>query len=127
RKDGNGIGIKVSCITDRDIPPKEASDYSFEVLNQKTKEKETRFLVSEKRTEENYTKEQIEQKVSDKKEKYGGGDVQVFLTNTWTLEYEIARSCLRDSIHKAILYAKATKDLEKEITPEIKEIVKKQL
>ncbi len=127
RKDGNGIGIKVSCITDRDIPPKEASDYSFEVLNQKTKEKETRFLVSEKRTEENYTKEQIEQKVSDKKEKYGGGDVQVFLTNTWTLEYEIARSCLRDSIHKAILYAKATKDLEEEITPEIKEIVKKQL
>ena len=29
----------------------------------------------EKRTEENYTLEQIEQKVSDKKEKYGGGDV----------------------------------------------------
>jgi putative ATP-dependent endonuclease of OLD family len=127
RKDGNGIGIKVSCITDRDIPPKEASDYSFEVLNQKTKEKEIRHLVSEKRTEENYTKEQIEQKVYDKKEKYSGGDVQVFLTNTWTLEYEIARSCLRDSIHKAILYAKATKDLENEITQEIKEIVKKQL
>ena len=127
RKGGKGIGIKVSCITDRDIPPKEASDFSFEVLNRKTKEKETRYLVTEKRTEENFTKEQIEQKVSDKKAKYGGGDVQVFLPNTWTLEYEIARSCLRNTIHKSILFALATNDLQEEISKEIDKQITEQL
>jgi len=127
RKGGEGIGIKVSCITDRDIPPKEASDFSFEVLNRKTKEKETRYLVTEKRTEENFTKEQIEQKVSNKKAKYEGGDVQVFLPNTWTLEYEIARSCLRNIIHKSILYALATNDLQEEISEEIVKKITEQL
>jgi putative ATP-dependent endonuclease of OLD family len=127
RKGGTGIGIKVSCITDRDIPPKEASDFSFDVLNRKTGEKETRYLVTEKRTEENFTKEQIEQKVSNKKAKYEGGDVQVFLPNTWTLEYEIARSCLRNIIHKSILYALATNDLQEEISKEIVKEVTEQL
>lgn len=127
RKGGEGIGIKVSCITDRDIPPKEASEFSFEVLNRKTNEKETRYLVTEKRTEENFTKEQIEQKVSDKKAKYGGGDIQVFLPITWTLEYEIARSCLRNTIHKSILLALATNDLQEVISKEIFDQINDQL
>ncbi len=56
-----------------------------------------------------------------------GGDVQVFLTNTWTLEYEIAKSCLRNLIHKSILLAQMTNNLENQPTPEMIILVKEKL
>ena len=120
RYDDREIGIKVSVITDRDIPPKEAREFTYEIKRRKTGLVEQVSLLSDDRkTEDDYTPQQIIEKVSAKKGKYGGGNVQVFLPNTWTLEYEIAKSCLRELIHKSILLALATNDLEKELSKDI--------
>jgi len=120
RKEGNGIGIKVSCITDRDIPPKEANEFTYEVKRRKTGVVEHVSLVPDNRkTEDEYSPEEIEKIVTDKKNKYGGGDVRVFLPNTWTLEYEIAKSCLRKAIHTAITIALITDNLEKPFNVEV--------
>jgi putative ATP-dependent endonuclease of OLD family len=127
RNDDGKIGIKVSAITDRDIPPKEARDFTYEIKRRKTGLVEQVSLLSDDRkTEDDYTSERILEIVSAKKEKYTGGDVQVFLPNTWTLEYEIAKSCLRNLMYRSILLAKATNNLENEISKEIiKEIKEK--
>lgn len=120
RKDGNEIGIKVSCITDRDIPPKEAKEFTYEVKRRGTGVIEQVSLLSDNRkTEDEYSTQEIIEIVSKKKNKYSGGDVRVFLPNTWTLEYEIARSVLRNLIHKAILLALKTNDLQEDLTKEI--------
>lgn len=128
RKAGNGIGIKVSCITDRDIPPQEAKEFTYEVKRRVTGVVEQISLLSDNRkTEDEYSTQEIAEIVSKKKAKYGGGDVQVFLPNTWTLEYEIARSCLRNAIHKSILFALATNDLQEEISKEISKQINEQI
>lgn len=120
RKDGIRIGIKVSCITDRDIPPKEAREYTYEVKRRKTNLVEQISLLSESRkTEDEYTAQEIENIVDIKKSKYRGGDVDVFLPITWTLEYEIACSCLKSLMHASILLAFATNNLEEETSKDI--------
>jgi len=119
RKDGNGIGIKVSAITDRDIPPKEAKEFTYEVKKRATGLVEQVSLISDNRkTEDEYSSAEIAKKVDDKIAKYGGGDVKVFLPNTWTLEFEIAKSCLRKLMHKAIVIAVMTNNLEEEFENE---------
>ncbi len=128
RKDGNGIGIKVSCITDRDIPPKEGKEFTYEIKRRVTGVIDQVSLISDNRkTEDEYSTKEIAEIVLKKKAKYGGGAVQVFLPNTWTLEYEIARSCLRNAIHKSILLALATNDLQEEISKEILKQINEQL
>lgn len=125
RKNGNGIGIKVSCVTDRDIPPKEAKEFTYEVKRRVSGNTEQVSLLSDNRkTEDEYSLEDIAKIVSNKKAKYSGGDVQVFLPNTWTLEYEIARSCLRNIIHKSVLIAIKTNNLEDEYSDESKATIK---
>lgn len=125
RKNGNGIGIKVSCITDRDIPPKEAKEFTYEVKRRVSGNTEQVSLLSDNRkTEDEYSSKDIAELVSNKKAKYSGGDVRVFLPNTWTLEYEIARSCLRNIIHKSVLIAIETKNLEDEHSDEIMKTIK---
>lgn len=113
RKDKSGIGIKVSAITDRDIPPKEAKEFTYEVKRRNTGAVEQVSLLSDNRkTEDEYTAEEIAILVSNKINKYSGGNTKVFLPNTWTFEYEIGRSCLRDILYKSILLALATDNLE---------------
>lgn len=125
RKNGNDIGIKVSCVTDRDIPPKEAKEFTYEVKRRVSGNTEQVSLLSDNRkTEDDYSLEDIAKIVSNKKAKYSGGDVQVFLPNTWTLEYEIARSCLRHIIHKSVLIAIETNNLEDEYSDDIKATIK---
>ncbi len=120
RKDGNSIGIKVSCITDRDIPPKEAKEFTYEVKRRGTGTLEQVNLLSDTRkTEDEYTLDEILEIVTEKKNKYTLGDVQTFLPNTWTLEFEIAKSCLRKIMHKSIIIALYTNNLERIISKEI--------
>ncbi|MFQ6601892.1 ATP-dependent nuclease [Flavobacterium sp. C3NV] len=120
RTDGTGIGIRVSCITDRDIPPKEAGEYTYEVRRRKTGAiEQVGLLTDSRKTEEDYTAAQIKDIVDQKKAKFEGGDVKVYLPKVWTLEFEIAKSCLRNYLHRAIQIALKTDDLEKEITKEI--------
>lgn len=128
KTDGKGIGIRVSCISDRDIPPKEAGEYTYEVKRRKTGLLEQVSLLSDSRkTEEDYTAAQIKDVVDRKKAKFEGGDVKVYLAKVWTLEFEIAKSCLREQMHMAIQLALITDNLEKEITREIWDVVIKKV
>jgi putative ATP-dependent endonuclease of OLD family len=120
RSDGTGVGIRVSCITDRDIPPKEAKEFTYEIKRRSTGLIEQVSLLSDNRkTEDEYTIAEINKIVTKKIAKYEGGDVKVYLPNTWTLEYEIAKSCLRTLMHKSILLTLKTNDLQEEITKDI--------
>jgi putative ATP-dependent endonuclease of OLD family len=106
RKDGQNIGIKVSCITDRDIPPKEAAEYTYEVKRRTSGQIEQVSLISDNRkTEYDYDPAALATLIQKKKDKYRGGDVEVFMGNTWTLEYELAKSILSMLIHRAIQIA----------------------
>ncbi|SHF34776.1 putative ATP-dependent endonuclease of the OLD family [Chryseobacterium takakiae] len=105
RKDGEQIGIRVSCITDRDIPPKAAGRYTYEVQRRTGDLEVMNLLRDGRRTEEDYSPVELEKKIDAKKNKYRGGDVDVFIGNTWTLEYELANSVLSSLIHKSIKIA----------------------
>lgn len=116
RKNKSLMGIPVACIADRDIPPKEAGEYKYTLQSGKNKGQE-RVLVDRK-TEDDYDIEDlalIEKKICDK---YTGGDVKVFYTSTWTLEYEIAKSVLRKYLHRAVCHALETSDLETVLSDE---------
>jgi putative ATP-dependent endonuclease of OLD family len=111
RSDEQTIGIKVACIIDRDIPPKEAGDYTYEVKRRKTGIVKQESLLSDSRkTEDEYTLEEIQEITSQKRASYQGGDVEVFVSGTWTLEYELALSCLKHLLHRSILIAKHIKN-----------------
>lgn len=111
RADEQRMGVKVACITDRDIPPKEAGDYTYEVKRRKTGEIEQESLLSDSRkTEDQYAKEEIQEIISQKIASYKGGDIEVFISGTWTLEYELALSCLRYLLYRSILIAKHIKN-----------------
>lgn len=106
RIDGSKIGINVSCITDRDIPPKEARTYTYMVQRRTTGlDENVSLLADSRKTEDDYTKEQIDIIVSNKIAAYEGGDVNVYIGGTWTLEFEIARSVLKEFMHQAIQLA----------------------
>lgn len=106
------IGIKVACITDRDIPSQEADSYTYEVTK-KDGTVETRNLIPKNRKCENdFTTQELTDKENAIKNKYRGGEVETFIPITWTLEYEIAKSCLKKLLHCAIQIALETKNLE---------------
>jgi putative ATP-dependent endonuclease of the OLD family len=107
RTDGIIIGIPVACVTDRDIPPKIAKD--------------TELVKATRKTENEYTHEELKIKIAEKIAKYEGGDVKTYLSPKWTLEYDIALSPLKEIMHRAIQAAVVTNDLEKVITKEEKE------
>jgi putative ATP-dependent endonuclease of OLD family len=85
RHDGDVMPIRVACLADRDIPPEEAVPY----------------LPAKRKTEQDYTKEQIEAKVAALKAN-DGGSVQTFVSPHWTLEYDLACSPLGRYVHAAV-------------------------
>jgi putative ATP-dependent endonuclease of OLD family len=116
RQDGEKMGINVSCITDRDIPPKAAGDYTYTVKKRKTGiDTEESLLSASRKTEDTYTAAEIVKIVADLKAKYEEGDVRVFVGDCWTLEYELARSILRPEIHLAISLARESNNGEKNL------------
>jgi len=76
RKLGEGMGVKVSVVTDNDIKP----DSAF-----------TQNRINEKRTE--------------KENRYNGNGIQTFISPDWTLEYDIALSRLKKEFYTAVLRA----------------------
>ena len=114
RNDAQTIGIKVSCITDRDIPPQAAKNFTYQVKRRGTDTLEDVPLLSiNRKTEDDYDTVTLDSIIKAKEEKYRGGDVEVFLAKTWTLEYELATSVLSHLIHRAILIAIRTNNGEK--------------
>lgn len=87
RKSGKGMGVKVAVVTDLDARPPE-------IANSK----------GVKNTPAKYEEEK-KKKLESKKEKYSGGGIQVFVSQGWTLEYELATSSLREIFLKSIYIA----------------------
>jgi len=76
RKLGEGMGIKVSVVTDNDIKP-----------------------------DSGFTPEQIKEKRTEKEAKYNGQEIKTFISPDWTLEYDIASSGLKKEFYTAVLRA----------------------
>ena len=114
RQDGKKLGINVACVSDRDIPPKEAKDFTYEVTRRGGAIEQESLLSASRKTEEEYTPEELTAIVTAKQQKFRGGDVEVFVAKTWTLEYELATSCLRELIHLSIQIARKLKNEKKD-------------
>lgn len=97
RKDGTMIGVPVAIVTDRDIPPQIAKD--AELVKRKTKEE---LLATGG----------LEKKANGKIKKYEDGDVKVFQSPEWTMEYDIALGNLQDEMREAVLAAEASENDE---------------
>lgn len=76
RKSGEGMGVKVSVVTDNDIKPDSA-----------------------------FTQGQINEKRTEKENRYNGNEIQTFISPDWTLEYDIALSGLKKEFYIAVLRA----------------------
>ena len=76
RRVGEPINIRVSCLTDLDIPPDEAQFY----------------LSPKRRTKSHFTAEDIAAIQESKRGRSEGGPVKTFVSPHWTLEYDLAVS-----------------------------------
>ncbi|BDC00684.1 hypothetical protein CP118TE_03930 [Clostridium perfringens E] len=140
-KDGNQtIGIPTSIVTDLDVRPiqyyqdddnkstlkkytvyriKNSNEYFIkeddsrkrvrEILD-KNQLRNNDFTENVEIIEDNYNKYKDVVK-EEKEEKYNLNDIKVF-TNNWTMEFDLALSCIREYIYAAILIAKDIKSDE---------------
>jgi putative ATP-dependent endonuclease of OLD family len=87
------IPIPVACITDRDIVPDVANDYIAK-------------SAKKKRFESEYSEEEIKKVVEAKEDRAQGGNTMVFVSDRWTLEYDLALYGCAELMFKAIHLAK---------------------
>ncbi len=87
RKDSQSMDIKVAVITDLDVKP-------LEFYEEKNKDKSVQDIEEEKK-----------EKRSDLEKKFNKGDMKVFISPNWSLEYEIAFSCLNKVFYRSLLWA----------------------
>lgn len=93
RVTGEDMTVRVACVTDRDLPPPEASSYV------RAKNAETKLASDFSATEIKAREDDIRNAVS-------GGPVKTFVSPSWTLEYDLAVSGLAEEVHKAVQIAK---------------------
>lgn len=87
RRDSKTMGIKVAVVTDLDVKP-------LEFYNEKDETKSVENIEIEKN-----------KKHSDLEGKFSTGDVKIFISPNWTLEYEIAFSRLSKLFYRSMLWA----------------------
>lgn len=92
RVSGTEIPVHVACVTDRDIPPKEA-----EYVRQKNPEAK---LASD------FSAAEIAEREDAIKNAVSGEPVKTFVSPSWTLEHDLALCGLADEVHKAVQIAK---------------------
>ena len=92
RKDGKPIPVRVACVTDRDIPPDEASPY----------------LRGDRKVETGWTREEIAKRIESRR-KNDGGPVRTFVSPCWTLEHDLAMSGLAEYVDAAVRLAAIAK------------------
>ncbi|MDO5942498.1 ATP-dependent nuclease [Burkholderia cepacia] len=96
RENNDTLPIPVACITDRDIVPTHI-DY----VERPAKGK--RFF-------DQYTAPEIADHVKRKENRAEGGSTKVFVSDTWTLEYDMAASGCAKLLHDAVALAKKAGD-----------------
>lgn len=96
RKDGAVLPVRVACVTDRDIVP----DHIAYVKSEEGK----------KRKAADFTVKEAEEHVQRRRERAEGGSTRVFVSDIWTLEYDLACSEMSQMIFDALYLAKHTKN-----------------
>lgn len=91
RKDESELPIPVACITDRDIVPNHITYIQ--------RGKKRRRFVDE------FTVEEVADLLSRKKARAERGSTKVFVSDHWTLEYDLAISGLGQLMHDAVALA----------------------
>lgn len=109
RKDGKVLPIPVSCLTDRDIVP----DHVDYVVPKPGK----------KRKFSDFSHEEREALVQRKQERAQGGSTKVFVSDIWTLEYDLAASPLARMLFDAIALAMEADKKNGALTDEQEEAV----
>jgi putative ATP-dependent endonuclease of OLD family len=84
--------VKVACITDRDLPPGEARG----------------FFKTSRTCEPDLTLPQIEQHIASRKAR-DAQVVRTFVSDWWTLEYDLAKSGLARLVNIAVALAKRSR------------------
>jgi len=99
RQDDKDCDIKIACVTDLDVPPKEAEEY----LNRKNDGYGSLTVPTTK----DFTPEQLLAKEEQEKAKFRP-IAETYLASPWTLEFSLAESKLAEILHIAILIANST-------------------
>jgi putative ATP-dependent endonuclease of OLD family len=93
RQDGGPMGIPVSCVTDRDVPPAKA--------------KELGLVGAKRKTEADWDQEDEGRKAA-LLARLNSPDVKAFASPRWTLEFDLALGVLGPLVHQAVSLAKAS-------------------
>lgn len=96
RKDGLSFGMKIAVITDLDIPAREHYPDGMD------KAKDEYSNIHNQEDLDKFRKNQREGRMND----FNTSEIKIFLPTQWTLEYEIASSCLGKCLDEAVLLAK---------------------
>ncbi|MDK2564511.1 AAA family ATPase [Romboutsia sedimentorum] len=140
KKEDKTIGIPTSIVTDLDVRPiqyyqdvdnksalKKYTVYKIKSNNEHfIKEEDSKKILREILDKKQLRKDDFEKNVEiiednyykykdivkkEKEQKYNLDDIKVF-TNNWTMEFDLALSCIREYIYAAILIAKHIKSNE---------------
>jgi putative ATP-dependent endonuclease of OLD family len=96
------IPIRVACLADRDILP----DCAREALGLKAESSKEESSNQQPRFEADLPDEDARAKWLDRKRRDDGENVRTFVSDDWTLEYDLAHAGLERSLHTAIALAK---------------------
>jgi putative ATP-dependent endonuclease of OLD family len=99
------LNVPVACITDRDVVPDVAKDY-------------VEKKGDGKRFESDFKDGEIAEKVKKKKARAEGGSTIVYVSERWTLEYDLARYGCGKLMHVAIQMAQEAKKTDGSLTTE---------
>lgn len=95
RSDDTKMGIPVACITDRDIEP----DVAPNILNQDVENTKRHWHTES----DLLTDSSLQDKLKQREEDINDGDVKAFISNHWTLEYDLVWSGWKNDIFKETL------------------------
>ena len=110
-KEGEILNVKVACVTDRDIMPMCAPAICLE----------EEYCDSEKwpdinsrkwRVEEDFTEEEMTEYISNIKKRADGQNVKTFVSDYWTLEYDLAFVGFGNKEMKKVLICALAKTLQ---------------
>jgi putative ATP-dependent endonuclease of the OLD family len=105
---GTDVPIPVACVTDRDIVPNGVTY----IQGRLDKEKAGVPLPKRRKThsnrkEEDFTPEEVAAHVKARVDRAAGGNTKVFVSDKWTLEYDLLTSGCRDAMYIGIQLADA--------------------
>lgn len=111
-EDNTFLKINVACVTDRDIMPDCAPKICFGDNNPNRK------------TESNFTNDELEEHVKNIKQKTDGQFVKTFVSNHWTLEYDLAfagicHNDMKEALINALAQASSGDNTKQRINNEI--------